>query len=805
MSTPNDLAGQPVPAQEESPVLPEGTGQGEAWRDPDRPADERVEDLLRRMTLEEKIAQLGSIWVGASGDGDGVAPMQDQFFNHEQPPFEDLVKNGLGQLTRVFGTRPVPASAGMSAMATLQARVVATNRLGIPAVAHEECLTGFAAWGATIYPTPLAWGATFDPALVGEMAAAFGATMHAVGVHQGLAPVLDVTRDYRWGRTEETIGEDPYLVGAIGTEYVRGLQRSGVQATLKHFAAYTASRAGRNMAPVSMGPRELADVMLVPFEMAIRQGGARSVMPTYIEIDGVPVSADRRLLTTLLRDKLGFTGLVVSDYYAVSFLEIQHAVAADPGHAAVLALRAGLDVELPGTRCFGEPLLDLALAGQVPQQIIDRAAARVLRQKLDLGLLDPGWTPIPGQEQGETPATPDFDPPEQRDIARRLAEESVILVKNDPGTLPLAATARVAVVGPLADNPLAFFGCYSMPRHLGHLRADGLGGEAGVAVQTLLGGLRAEGVEITGHERGCDVRTHDESGFAAAVSSTRSADLIVAVVGDEAGLFGHGTSGEGCDTTDLKLPGAQEELLHALADTGLPVVAVLVTGRPYALGGVAERLAGIVQAFFPGEEGGPAIAGVLTGRVTPSGRLPVEIPRDPGSQPGTYLRSRNAAWHTGSSVDPTPLYAFGHGLSYTTFEYGDFELSADHVSTDGALDISCTVRNSGSRTGTEVVQLYLSDPVASVVRPVRWLAGFARAELSPGEKARITFRLHADRTSFTGEGLTRIVEPGTIAVTLGGASNDSPLTGSFILTGPLRTVGIDRVLDTPVSVKKLTD
>ena len=364
MSTPNDIAGQPVSAQEESPVLPEGTGQGEAWRDPDRPADERVEDLLRRMTLEEKIAQLGSIWVGASGDGDGVAPMQDQFFNHEQPPFEDLVKNGLGQLTRVFGTRPVPASAGMSAMATLQARVVATNRLGIPAVAHEECLTGFAAWGATIYPTPLAWGATFDPALVGEMAAAFGATMHAVGVHQGLAPVLDVTRDYRWGRTEETIGEDPYLVGAIGTEYVRGLQRSGVQATLKHFAAYTASRAGRNMAPVSMGPRELADVMLVPFEMAIRQGGARSVMPTYIEIDGVPVSADRRLLTTLLRDKLGFTGVVVSDYYAVSFLEIQHAVAADPGHAAVLALRAGLDVELPGTRCFGEPLLDLALAGR---------------------------------------------------------------------------------------------------------------------------------------------------------------------------------------------------------------------------------------------------------------------------------------------------------------------------------------------------------------------------------------------------------------------------------------------------------
>jgi beta-xylosidase len=779
----------------------------EAWRDPARPVDERVADLLRRMTLEEKIAQLGSIWLGASGDGDGVAPMQDQFFTHDQPPFEDLVKNGLGQLTRVFGTRPVDAVAGMRALASLQARIVEASRLGIPAVAHEECLTGFAAWGATIFPTPLAWGASFDPELVGEMAAAFGATMRAVGVHQGLAPVLDVTRDYRWGRTEETIGEDPYLVGAVGTEYVRGLQRAGIQATLKHFAGYTASRAGRNMAPVSMGPREFADVMLVPFEMALRLGGARSVMPSYVDIDGVPASADPRLLTTVLRDEYGFDGVVVSDYYAVSFLELQHAVAASPGHAAALALTAGLDVELPGTRCFGEPLLDLAASGEVPHEIIDRAVARVLRQKLDLGLLDPGWTAIPGQASGprDEPAAqaPDLDPPAQRDIARRLAEESVILLANSGAALPLAETAKVAVVGPLADEPLAFFGCYSMPRHLGHGRFDGPGGGAGVEVNTLLAALRAEGVDVTGYARGCDVRTLDESGFAEAVSRARSSDVVVAVVGDEAGLFGRGTSGEGCDIDELKLPGVQERLLHALADSGVPVIAVLVTGRPYALGGVAARLAGVVQAFFPGEEGGNAIAGVLTGRVNPSGRLPVEIPRDPGAQPSTYLRSRNAARHNGSSVDPTPLFAFGHGLSYTTFEYADLELSADEISTDGEVRISCTMRNTGPVAGTEVVQLYLGDPVSSVVRPVQWLAGFARAALAPGEAARVTFRLHTDRTSFSGRDLTRIVEPGTIAVTVGGSSDDLPLTGSFTLTGPIRTVGIDRVLDTPVSVKKL--
>ncbi|MGH3262441.1 MAG: glycoside hydrolase family 3 C-terminal domain-containing protein, partial [Trebonia sp.] len=368
---------------------------------------------------------------------------------------------------------------------------------------------------------------------------------------------------------------------------------------------------------------------------------------------------------------------------------------------------------------------------------------------------------------------------------------------NPGGTLPLAAAAKVAVVGPLADEPLAFFGCYSMPRHLGHQPwFDGSDGGTGVAVTTVLDALRAAGLDVTGHARGCDVSTADESGFAEAVTTSRSADVIVAVVGDEAGLFGHGTSGEGCDIDELRLPGAQERLLHALADTGKPVIAVLVTGRPYALGGVLDRLAAVVQAFFPGEEGGHAIADVLTGRVNPSGKLPVELPRDAGAQPSTYLRSNNAARHGGSAVDPMPLFAFGHGLSYTTFEYTDLALSAQQVATDAAVEISCTVRNTGALAGTEVVQLYLGDPVATVVRPTRWLAGFTRAALKPGEAARITFHVHADRTSFTGKDLTRIVEPGTITVTLGGSSDDLPLTGSFTLTGPIRTVGIDRVLDT---------
>jgi beta-xylosidase len=758
------------------------------WRDTGRGDSERVADLLNRLTLEEKIGQLGSVWLNTDVDGDGVAPMQDDFAA-DRPPLEDLLGTGLGQVTRVFGTRPVPPADGARALAALQRRIVAGNRLGIPAMAHEECLTGFAAWTATIFPTPLAWGASFDPELVGDMARAVGDSMRAVGVHQGLAPVLDVTRDPRWGRTEETIGEDPYLVGLIGTAYVAGLQAAGIDATLKHFAGYSASRAGRNMAPVSIGPREFADVLLPPFEMAIKLGGARSVMPAYVSVDGVPASGDPRLLRGLLRGELGFDGLIVSDYYAVSFLELQHAVAASRGSAARLALTAGIDVELPSLRCYGKPLLDAVKAGEVAQEAVDEAVTHVLRRKCALGLLDPGWTP-------DVDPPPALDPPAYRTLARRLAAESVVLLANRDETLPLPPRARVAVVGPLADDPLAFFGCYSMPRHLG----DSFPAAAAtVPVTTFSDALSGHVAEVT-RARGCSVRGDSTAGFAAAVAAARAADVVVAVVGDEAGLFGRGTSGEGCDVTSLRLPGRQQDLLAALADTGTPVVAVLVTGRPYAIGDVANRMAAIVQAFFPGEEGGVALAQILAGRQVPSGKLPVELPGDPAAQPSSYLRSQLADQHPGSSVDPAPLFAFGHGLSYTTFRYTGLAITPERAPADAAVEISCTVRNTGAVAGTEVVQLYLGDPVAQVVRPRRWLAGFTRVTLAPGQARNVMFRVHADRTAFTGLDGIRVVEPGEITAAIGGASDDLPLRGSFTLTGEVRAVGPDRVLDTPVIV-----
>ncbi|MGM9441208.1 glycoside hydrolase family 3 N-terminal domain-containing protein [Streptomyces murinus] len=761
-----------------------GTAPGAApWRDPALPAAVRVNDLLARMALEEKTAQLYGVWVGAATDGDGVAPLQREMTaDHD---WDELITLGLGQLTRSFGTAPVDPALGAQALARAQRRIAEAGRFGIPAVAHEECLAGFTAWQATAYPVPLAWGATFDPALVEELGGRIGRDLRAAGVHQGLAPVLDVVRDLRWGRVEETIGEDPYLVGTIGTAYVRGLESAGVIATLKHFAGYASSAGARNLAPVRAGGRELAEVTLPPFEMALREGGARSVMAAYTETDGVPASADPRLLTELLRGDWGFTGTVVADYFGIGFLQSLHRVAADPAEAARIALEAGIDVELPTLSCYGTPLVDAVRDGRIPEALVDRAARRVLLQKCELGLLDPDWTPETGEKI-------DLDSAGNRALARRLAEESVVLLDNPGGALPLAPDARIAVVGPRAADALAMLGCYSFPSHvLTHHPEVPLG----IDIPTVLDALRAElpGAEVAFAE-GCGVSDPDTSGFAEAVARASESDVCVAVLGDRAGLFGRGTSGEGCDAEDLRLPGAQAELLDALVATGVPVVLVLLTGRPYALGRWQGRLAAIVQAFFPGEEGGPALAGVLSGRVNPSGRLPVSVPHRPGGQPWTYLQPPLGLAGEVSNLDPTPLYPFGHGGSYTAFAWEDFTGPGAQIPTDGGYDLSLTVRNTGERAGAEVVQLYLHDPVASVTRPDIRLIGYRRVELAPGEARRLTFRFHTDLSSFPDRTGTRIVEPGELELRLAASSTDVRHRARLRLTGPVRPVGAGRRL-----------
>ena len=775
------------------------------WRDAALPTAQRVEALMTEMTIDEKVSQLGSFWIrpaerNNSGEGN-VAPMENTFSN-DQTSFDQEIVGGLGQITRAFGSAPLDPTEGRARLAELQRKVIAANRLGIPALAHEECLTGFTALGATCYPASIAWGASWDPELVSEMASRIGADMKKVGVHLGLSPVLDVVRDYRWGRVEETLGEDPHLVSELSTAYVRGIQGSGVHATLKHFAGYSASRAGRNHAPVTIGHREFEDVILPPFERAVREGEVKSVMNSYSDIDGEAPAASHRLLTEILRDRWGFTGTVVSDYWAVSFLETMHRVAKDQDEAGIISLAAGMDVELPETNAFRN-LAQAVADGRLNAQVLDTAVRRVLTQKVELGLLDAAWTPESAWESGEV----EFDSIQNRAHARKMAEQSIVLLKND-GILPLTAdssVSRIAVLGPSASQPRTHLGCYSFTNHvLSRFFGED---EHGIEIPSILDSLRARPelahAQIT-YARGVDFIDLDDSGIADAVQAAQDAQIAVLTVGDLAGLFGRGTSGEGCDVVDLALPGRQADLVEAVLNTGTPTILVLVTGRPYSLGNFAQRAAGIVQAFMPGEEGGPAMASVLTGEVNPSGKLPVQIPDHVGGQPGTYLAAP-LAWHSDgvSNLDPRPLYPFGFGQSYTQFEIADLEISAAQITTDGTVEISATLTNIGDREGAEVVQLYLNDHVSTVVRPRRWLSGFAKVLLAAGESKRVTFSVHADRTSFTGLSNQRIVEPGVFGVEVGSSSENLPLSGQFEIAGETRVVPEGRVLDTPVQITAL--
>ncbi|HEX2855949.1 MAG TPA: glycoside hydrolase family 3 N-terminal domain-containing protein [Propionibacteriaceae bacterium] len=764
------------------------------WHDTSRPASDRARALLAEMSLDEKIHQLGSFWPSPKqGDtvieGD-VAPMESALSGGLT--FEDASRLGLGHITRTFGTEPVSVEDGLAALRDIQAKVVAASPHGVPAIAHEECLTGFTAYGATVYPAAIAWGATFDPALIEEMAAAIGSDMAALGVHQGLSPLLDVVRDYRWGRVEETIGEDPYLVGTLGTAYVKGLQAGGIVATLKHFVGYPASRGGRNHAPVPMGRRELEDVMLPPFEMAVREGGTGSVMNSYSDVDGVPAGASAELLTHVLRERWGFTGTVVSDYWAVLFLEMMHKVAADLADAGRLAITAGIDVELPGTGGYAH-LADLVREGKLDEAIVDRAALRVLEQKAQLGLLDPDFDPA---GQG-TPT--DLDSPRNRDLARRLAEDSIVLLANDDEILPLDGVSVAALIGPCAGDVRTFMGCYAFPNHvMGRYPGRSLG----LPITPLPDALAAEFPTVEWlREEGCPIVEPDRSGIEAAVDAAREADVAIVTVGDLAGLFGQGTSGEGCDVVDLTLPGVQAELVEAVLATGTPTVLLVISGRPYALGAFAGRCAAIVQAFMPGVEGGTAIAGVLSGRINPSGRLPIAVPNHPGGQPGTYLAPRLGWFSEGvSNLDPRPLFPFGHGLSYGSFELADLSLDSAEIPVDGSVRVSVTVRNTGERAGSDVVQLYAHDEVAQVVRPLKELIGYQKVSLEPGASARVTFDVHADRFSFTGLDYARIVEPGAITLMAGRSSEDLGLRETLTLTGGVRIVPEGRVLVTPTTV-----
>jgi beta-glucosidase len=756
----------------------------EPYLDPSLAVDARVADLLDRMTPEEKLAQLGSVWVFEVLESDQLDPGKAAL----------RLGAGIGQITRVAGATSLDRPAVATLANAIQRFLVERTRLGIPAIVHEECLHGFVARDAVCFPQAIGLAAAWDPGLVETMARGLGRELRAAGAQQGLAPILDVARDPRWGRIEETYGEDPYLIAELGIAYVRGLQADGeVLATGKHMVGHGVPEGGLNRAPAHIGPRELRDVFLWPFEAAVR-AGMRSMMHAYEDVDGVPCVASRELFTTTLRGEWGFDGVVVSDYIGIDELVTSHSVVDDLSAAAVLALEAGIDVELPTTAAYGRPLAEALADGRADGALVDRAVARVLRVKFELGLFE---RPYVDPERALPPAD------EGRALAREIAHASMVLLSND-GTLPLRDDlGAIAVIGPNADSARNLLGDYA---HIAHIETllearDGANPQ-GLAVPdsldldealdgraTILDAIRARVSPATEvrYARGCGVLDGSDAEIAEAVAAAQGADVAILVVGEKSGLTPDCTCGETRDRAELTLAGRQEELVAAIAATGTPIVLVLVAGRPLAVEAAAARSHAVLCAWVPGDEGGPAVADVLFGDVCPGGKLPVTVPRHVGQVPIYYAHKPSGGrshWHE-EYVDGShlPLWPFGHGLSYTRFALHGPVLDRARIGPDDEVAIAVDVENVGGRPGDEVVQLYVRDEEASVTRPVKELRGFRRVRLAPGERRRVTFRLAAEQLAFTDRDGRLVIEPGRVRVMVGTSAADLPCQADLEVTG----------------------
>jgi beta-glucosidase len=775
------------------------------YRDPAAAVDERVADLLGRMTIDEKVAQLGAIWL--------TQLVTDDAFDEDAA--DRLLVNGIGQITRIGSSTGLLPEGSASLMNQIQRGVVERTRLGIPVLVHEEAVGGFTHRGATTFPQALGLAATWDPELMGEVADTIRTQMLAVGARLALSPVLDVARDPRWGRVEETYGESPELCARMGVAYVKGLQTpdlaNGVACAAKHFLAYGASIGGRNQAPVHVGPRELREVYACPFAVVIREAGLAGIMNSYSSVDGLPCAGSNEILTELLREELGFAGVVVADYFAVGQLLEHHRTAANRAEAAAQALAAGLDVELPALDYFRE-LPGLVGDGRLSEATLDLAVERVLRQKFRLGLFERPYIE-------PSRATAVFDTPEQRRIARRAAAKGVCLLAND-GVLPLRPSElrSIAVIGPHADDIRLLQGDYHYPAHLEIIYANARATISGSDVETVvvepdredhemlpaaggsfqpgphftphvspLDGLRAAlggGASVT-HVRGCHHSDPDDREFDTAVAVAAAADVAIVFVGAKSGLVRDCTSGELRDAVSLDLPGAQTDLVEVVAGTGTPTIVVIVSGRVHTLNRVLAVANAVLWSPLPGEEGGNGIADILTGEVNPSGRLPVTLPRHVGQLPLHHdMRARgDRSEFYGDYIDcpRTPLFPFGHGLSYTTFDYGQLRIDAGTTSSDTVVEVAIT--NVGQRAGEEVVQLYCRDDVASVARPSRELIGFVRVDLEPGGTARVTFTVAASRLAFYDRTMQRVTEPGAFTFFVGASAGDIRAEGTVEISG----------------------
>ena len=747
--------------------------------------DARVKDLLSRMTLEEKIYQLGAVW--------GNEVIESGKFSREKA--ERLIKNGIGQISRPSASTGLPPREVAALVNEIQRFLVENTRLGIPAMMHEECLNGFMAKGATIFPQNIGLASSWEPGLIGKITEVIRMQMRAAGVHQGLAPVLDVARDPRWGRVEETFGEDPYLVARMGVSYVKGLRgediRQGVVATLKHFAGYGLSEGGLNWAPSHIPPRMLREVFLYPFKEAIKEGGALSVMNAYQEIDGIPCGASEELLRDILRKEWGFQGIVVSDYYAILMLQAYHRIAADRSDAAKLAIMAGIDVELPRYDCYADPLKEQVENGAVSKELIDRAVSRILGLKMMLGLFENPYVEAEGTAKV-------FDAPDHRKLALEAARKSMVLLKNEDNILPLTKSIEtIAVIGPNADSRRNLLGDYTYPAHTRILEimrsesdsppqaTDVPADQIGVPVVSILEGIRAKVSVNTKvlYAEGCEVNSASKDGFDEAIKSAQAADVAVVVVGGKSGLTLDCTCGEMRDRAELGLPGVQEDLVKAVYETGTPTVVILINGRPFTLAWIAEKIPAIIEAWLPGEEGGNAVADVLFGDYNPGGKLPLSFPEKIGQIPVYYGHkpsgARSQLWGNYVDASTTPIFEFGYGLSYTTFKFSRLRIEPNQVPLGGKVWIKVDIENTGTRAGEEVVQLYINDLVASITRPVKQLKGFQRIALKPAETKTVEFELSTELLDFYDKDMKLVVEPGVFKVMVGRSSRDIVLDGEF--------------------------
>ncbi|MDY0094724.1 MAG: glycoside hydrolase family 3 N-terminal domain-containing protein [Candidatus Vecturithrix sp.] len=782
------------------------------YQDASQSLDRRVNDLLARMTVEEKCAQLGSYWVFELLEN----------FAFSAPKAEKLLQHGIGQITRIGGASTFHPKEAANMANAIQKYLLEQTRLGIPAMLHEECCSGLMTRGATLFPQALGVAATWNPDLAQKMTNVIRDQMRAIGAHQGLAPVLDVTRDPRWGRTEETMGEDPYLVARMGCAYVRGLQEKEEKlvavATGKHFVGYGNSEGGMNWSPCHIPDRELREVFLYPFEAAVKEAGLASIMNSYSELDGIPCCASKKLLREILRDTWQFDGLVVSDYFAINMLYEYHRIARTKEEAANQALLAGIDVELPSTDCYGEPLRKALEDGVISMDDLDAVVSRILAMKFTLGIFD---HPYVKSEAAELV----FETAEQRQLAYTLASESLVLLKNDD-LLPLSPEIKsLAVIGPNADSWRNMIGDYAYPCHIETLKKDMHNGESpfgtpipddlddisdALTVVTIFEAIKARVSPDTQlyFAQGCDVLGEAKNGFADAVEIAKKAQAAVVVVGDRAGLVEGCTSGEARDRATLELPGVQKELIQAVCATGTPVIVVLVQGRPHALTWENAHARAMLAAWLPGEEGGHAVADALFGKVNPGGKLPISFPQAVGQIPVFYGHkpSGGRSHWLGNYVEmsPKPLYPFGHGLSYTTFRYENVRIDQTTISQDGSVQIEMDLCNSGACAGDEVVQLYIHYiPEQSILtRPVKELKGFARVHLQAGAAAHLTFTLYAQQLAFYQEDLQFVLNPGKVEVLIGSSAEDIRLTGEFVISGKSPQLVEKKVFFSDVVVNK---